>query len=163
MTKTGAVMEAMIEYYAGDAMRINHFLKVYGFAKVIGEMEGLAEEMQELLEIAALVHDIGIKISEEKYKSAAGQYQELEGPPAARELLDGLGYTGGLAERVCYLVGHHHTYSEIDGLDYQILVEADFLVNIWEEGLKEHAVEQARKKIFKTKSGRILLDKIYPR
>ena len=35
-----------------------------------------------------------------------------------------------MIRRVEYLVGHHHTYKDIDGLDYQILVEADFLVNI---------------------------------
>ena len=35
-----------------------------------------------------------------------------------------------VTERVAYLIGHHHTYDKIEGMDYQILVEADFLVNI---------------------------------
>mgnify|MGYP000340972515 FL=1 len=35
-----------------------------------------------------------------------------------------------MTERVAYLIGHHHTYDKIEGMDYQILVEADFLVNI---------------------------------
>lgn len=39
-----------------------------------------------------------------------------------------------VAERVSYLVGHHHTYDHIDGMDYQILVEVDFLVNFNENG-----------------------------
>ena len=36
------VKEKMIEYYTGDARRIHHFLKVHSFAKLIGEMEGIA-------------------------------------------------------------------------------------------------------------------------
>ncbi len=161
MIKTGLVIDAMTEFYTGDIDRINHFLKVYGFAKVIGELEGLDENTEEILEVAALVHDIGIKISEEKYNNAAGTYQELEGPPVAEEMLGKLGYRKELIDRVSYLVGHHHTYSKIDGMDYQILVEADFLVNIHENGIKKHEVEQIRAKIFKTKAGLVLLDRLY--
>ncbi len=161
MTRVGRVIDAMTRYYAGDVRRINHFLKVYGYAKVIGELEGLEEGMQELLEIAALVHDIGIKISEEKYHSSAGKYQELEGPPVAEKLLADLGFPGELVERVCYLVGHHHTYKGIDGADYQILVEADFLVNIQEEELGEREINSIREKIFRTSSGLALLDRLF--
>lgn len=161
MTRVGKVIDAMTEYYAGDIRRINHFLKVYGYAKVIGELEGLEDELQELLEIAALVHDIGIKISEQKYQISSGHYQELEGPPVAEELLHSLGLPKEMVQRVCYLVGHHHTYKGIDGLDYQILVEADFLVNIYEEELGEHEIGSIREKIFRTKSGLVLLGRLY--
>lgn len=61
MDKTGRLIGEMINYYAADPRRINHFLKVYGFAKAIGEMESVNAETQEILEIAALTHDIGIK------------------------------------------------------------------------------------------------------
>ena len=44
------------------------FLKVYSYAKTIGEMENLDEKMQEILEVTAVLHDIGIKVSEEKYQ-----------------------------------------------------------------------------------------------
>lgn len=161
MTRVGKVIDAMTEFDAGDVRRINHFLKVYGYAKVIGELEGLEDELQELLEIAALVHDIGIKISEEKYQSSAGHYQELEGPPVTEKLLGELGFPKSMIERVCYLVGHHHTYQGIDGLDYQILVEADFLVNIYEGEMGEHEIGNIREKIFRTKSGLALLDRLY--
>jgi uncharacterized protein len=123
----------MIEYYAGDARRIHHFLKVHSFAKLIGEMEGVTGEELEILEVAALVHDIGIKNSEKKYGYNTGKTQEKEGPPEAEKLLIPLTDDAAFIERVCYLVGHHHTYSNIDGMDYQILVEADFLVNLYED------------------------------
>ena len=34
----------MIRYYSKDAKRIQHFVKVHAFAKLIGEMEQLDEE-----------------------------------------------------------------------------------------------------------------------
>ena len=155
------VKEKMIEYYAGDARRIHHFLKVQSFAKLIGEMEGVTGEELEILEVAALVHDIGIKNSEKKYGYNTGKTQEKEGPPEAEKLLIPLTDDAAFIERVCYLVGHHHTYSNIDGMDYQILVEADFLVNLYED--KEHikAVRSAYEKIFRTQSGRKLCKEIF--
>lgn len=41
MSKKSELISEMIKYYAGDVKRINHFMKVYGFAKTIGEMEQL--------------------------------------------------------------------------------------------------------------------------
>ncbi len=161
MRKIGNVISAMIEYYAGDARRIQHFLKVYAYAKAIGELESVAPALLELLEVAAVVHDIGIKISEEKYNSSAGNYQQLEGPPIARSMLKELGYEEEFIERVCYLIAHHHTYHNMEGLDYQILVEADFLVNISEDGMDAKAIESIRGKIFRTKTGRMFLDRIF--
>lgn len=90
--KTDRVITAMIEYFGSDKKRIHHFLKVHSFAKTIGESENLLPDDQELLEISAIVHDIGIKVSEEKYNSSAGKYQELEGPREAEKLLAALGY-----------------------------------------------------------------------
>ena len=89
MNHIGQVINAMIAYYAGDVRRINHFLKVYGFAKTIGDMEGLDESTQAIIEIAALTHEIGIKSSEKKYNSSAGNYKQIEGPPEAKSFLRG--------------------------------------------------------------------------
>ncbi len=151
----------MIEYYGNDIKRINHFLKVYSFAKIIGENEGLDKKTQEILEIAALTHDIGIKISEEKYNSSAGKYQEIEGPSEAEKMLSKLGINYDIIKRVCYIIGHHHTYDNIDGMDYQIVVEADFLVNLYEDNCSDNAIEKAYNNIFKTQTGKSILKKIY--
>ncbi len=155
------VLLAMIDYDAGDARRTQHFLKVYQFAGLIGRLEGLDANTQEIVEIAALVHDIGIRRSEEKYHSSAGTYQELEGPPEAEALLRRVGCPAALAGRVCWLVGHHHTYASISEPDHQILVEADFLVNAYEDGLDVSAIEQVRDRVFKTESGKKLLQTLY--
>ncbi len=160
-SKIGEVIDAMISYYRGDVRRINHFLKVYSFAKTIGEMENLDEETQNILEIAAVTHDIGIKRSEEKYNSSAGNYQQIEGPPEARILLSGLNIEDTIIERVCFLIAHHHTYHNITGMDYQILVEADFLVNAYEDEMNYIAIEKVKNKLFQTKMGKILLNRMY--
>jgi HD superfamily phosphodiesterase len=155
------IINEMIKYYAGDPRRVNHFLKVFSFAKSIGELEKLDKNIQDILEVAAVMHDIGIKISEEKYNSSAGNYQELEGPPVAKEMLSKFKFDAEFTERVCYLIGHHHTYSKIDGLDYQILIEADFLVNIYEDEIKIPQIQSIKEKYFKTKSGTDFLTRLY--
>lgn len=161
MEKLHILKGKMAKYYGGDPARIHHFLKVHSFAKWIGEEEGLDAETQELLEAAALVHDIGIKIAEEKYGSDAGPLQEKEGPAAARQILEESGYAGALIDRVCYLVGHHHTYTDIDGADYRILVEADFLVNLYEGKESREAIERAYDSIFRTDAGKRMCREVY--
>jgi uncharacterized protein len=86
----------------------------------------LDEPTQLVLEIAAVTHDIGIRVSEQKYHSASGTYQQLEGPAEARALLIPLGVDAAVIQRVCWLIAHHHTYRDIQELDYQILVERIF-------------------------------------
>jgi HD superfamily phosphodiesterase len=161
MKKIGCVISEMLYYYARDVRRINHFLKVYGFAKAIGELESLDERTQEILELAALTHDIGIKNSELKYMSAAGNYQELEGPPEARKLLERLQYDEDMIARVCWLIAHHHSYQDIKEKDHRILVEADFLVNAYEDNMSASAISSVQEKVFKTAAGKAFLDSMY--
>lgn len=161
MDNSNNILRSMISYYAGDTKRINHFLKVYGFAKLIGAMEGLDDSKQEILEIAALTHDIGIKNSEIKYHSSSGKYQQIEGPPEAKKMLEDLAIDKDVIERVCWLIAHHHTYNNIDSIEYQILVEADFLVNIFEDEMSIGSIKSIHEKIFKTESGLRLLNDLY--
>ena len=161
MGRSGQVAAAMIEYEQGNVHRINHFLKVMGFARTIGEMTGLSPDDQETLEIAALTHDIGIKPSEEKYQSSSGVYQQLEGPPQARSMLEKLGCPPEQIERVCWLIAHHHDYPSVVAQDHQILVEADFLVNAFEGSLAVQTLADMRNSLFRTVAGRLLLDQIY--
>lgn len=161
MKDNNILITEMIRYYAGDPKRIQHFIKVYTFAKMIGEKEKLPAGEQFILETAAIVHDIGIKPAEEKFGQCGGKLQEKEGPAAAQKLLTALDYPEKVIARVCYLVGHHHTYDGIDGMDYQILVEADFLVNLYEDGVSGEAVERAGEKIFRTKSGTDILETMF--
>lgn len=151
----------MINYFGNDKKRINHFLKVHSFACLIGQTEQLKEQDLFILEIAALTHDIGIKISEEKYSSSSGKYQEAEGPNIAKELLGKLYYKEEIINEVCYLIGHHHTYDNITDIKLQILIESDFLVNAFEDNLNKDSIIHFRNKLFKTKTGISLLNTMY--
>ena len=161
MTAIEKLTDKMIEYYRGDPKRIQHFLKVHAFARHIGAGEGLDEKTLFILESAALVHDIGIKPAEEKYGECGGKLQEQEGPAVACELLQKVGYAPEKIERICYLVGHHHTYNMIDGLDYQLLVEADFIVNFYEDGTPKENIAKAVERVFKTESGTKLVKTMF--
>lgn len=153
---------AMTDYYKGDAKRIQHFVKVHGFAATIGKLEGVEDDVLFILEVAAVVHDIGIRVCERKYGSCNGKLQEQEGPAEAKRLLSSLGdYSDEQIERVCWLVGHHHTYNDIQGADYQILVEADFLVNVLEDEIPRESVEHFRNNVFKTRTGIHMLETMY--
>ncbi|MCI8557081.1 MAG: HD domain-containing protein [Lachnospiraceae bacterium] len=151
------LLEAMMEFDGGNPLRIQHFLKVWSFARQIGKMEGLDLRIQEILETAAIVHDIGIKTSMEKYGDCVGKHQEAEGPPLAEEMLTGLGYERAFVDRVAWLVGHHHTYSNVEELDHRILLEADFLVNSYESSESTEAIRAFMWNVFRTPSGIRLL------
>ncbi len=157
----GTIVSLMVDHERGVPERVHHFLKVYAFSKVIGESEGLDEREQEIIQIAALMHDIGIRPSLAKYGSSAGVYQEQEGPALARTKLTELGYDSQLIERVCFLIAHHHTYGEQRDRDLQILIEADFLVNALEEKMSREAIERARERIFRTARGTAYLQAMF--
>ena len=159
-----SAIEKMIEFYDGNLHDIAHFLKVWAFAKTIGEQEKLDTHTGQILELAAIVHDISCPVCREKYGNTNGKNQELESPPLVEKFLSDLSVPNQDIKRISWIVSHHHTYTtEDDGLDYQILLEADFLVNADESGYKNSAVENARKSIFKTLTGTRLLESMYLR
>lgn len=152
---------AMIKFDEGDALRIQHFTKVHSYARLIARTEKMNEDDLFTLEAAAYVHDIGIHVAEKKYGHQNGKLQEQEGPAAARALMKPLGFSEKVISRVEFLVGHHHTYTNIDSSDYQILVEADFLVNLFEDGENKEAALNVRKRIFRTKTGTQILNEMF--
>ncbi|MGZ7043844.1 MAG: hypothetical protein ACXVHM_04570, partial [Methanobacterium sp.] len=84
------VLEKMIEYFGVDVRRINHALKVYDFAQIISYEESIDRKTRDIIIYSAILHDIGIKVAEKKHNSSVGKYQEIEGPPIAREILSDL-------------------------------------------------------------------------
>lgn len=150
-----------MDFFRGDARRIQHLTKVHAYAALIGRMEGLDAATQAILEAAAVVHDVGIKPAEAQYGSCGGKLQEELGPAEARTLLTAAGYTPEETERVAWLVGHHHTYDPIEGMDHQVLVEADFLVNLHEDGSSPEAIRRTLDTIFRTEAGKRLLKTMF--
>ena len=157
-----AALRAMIDYETGCPKRIQHLIKVCTFSKLIALGENLDPHTQFVLETAAAVHDIGIRKAEEKFGFYNGKLQEELGPPEAKRLLTQLHFPPEVIDRVCWLVGHHHTYTDIQGLDYRILVEADFLVNLYEKSEPLEAQRAAWQSIFRTETGQKLFRAHFP-
>lgn len=155
------IISKMIDFYRGNRLDVRHFLKVYAYAQTIGRLEGLDEKTQETLEIAAVVHDIACPLCREKYGNTSGNHQEAESEALLRIFLSEFALPREMEERIIYLVSHHHTYTDVEGMDYQILLEADYLVNADEAQYSMEAVRRFRDRVFRTKSGLHMLESIY--
>ena len=153
----------MIAFYKGNLHDIDHFIKVWAMAKTIGELEGLDSHTREVLELAAVIHDIACPLCREKYGDTNGKHQELESPPLVEAFFEGLSVSPADVERISWLAAHHHTYTNVEGADYQILLEADFLVNAGESGYPKTTIENFRQRVFRTAAGTALLDSMYLR
>ncbi len=151
----------MIRLNRGDQKRIEHSLKVYGYAQLLGRLEGLNVDKQFVLELTSILHDIGIHVSEAKYGFSDGHKQEIEGPPVAREILENLSVNPEIVDRVCFIISKHHTFSAIDRIDFQLLVEADFLVNSVEEEVSPEGVKRFVEINFKSESGRKVIGELF--
>jgi HD superfamily phosphodiesterase len=156
------VRSAMMAYFGADSRRIGHALRVTRFAS-----ELLCKEPgdREIVIATALLHDIGIREAERKFGSSAGDLQEAEGPPVAREILAGLGFTEEVISEVCAIIGSHHSPGEIETDNFRIIWDSDWLVNIGDEvGTDDKAkLSKVIRTVFSTSTGRRLAEEIYLR
>lgn len=155
-----SLMTAMETYFGEDTRRINHARRVTEYVEKLLE----TESGDYLIVIgAAVLHDIGIHQAEKKYGSTAGKYQELEGPPIARDILTGLGFEQRQTEEICRIIAHHHSPGVINTIDFRILYDADWLVNLKDEYdiRDEVKLNKIIDRLYLTQSGKILARKIY--
>ena len=90
----------MISNCNGDLYDVNHFMKVWAYAKTIGQLEGLDERTQQTLELTAIVHDIACPGLREEYGSAPGHLQEQHGPALVREFYKDAEMDDEMLERI---------------------------------------------------------------
>ncbi|MGD9032162.1 MAG: HD domain-containing protein [Desulfobacteraceae bacterium] len=151
----------MKRYFKQDFKRIGHATRVARYAEKIGvgEQGNLA-----VILTAAYLHDIGIKAAERKHESTAARYQEEEGPPVAKEILEKLGAREELIEEVCDIVGHHHHPGPEESINFKSVYDADMIANL-EDNHKESRVEPEKlasiiEKSFLTESGRKIAQQV---
>ena len=161
MMTVSEIMARMIAYPGNTRHDIEHLLKVWGYARLIGQLEGLDDHALYVLEIAAIVHDIACPTLRQRTGSCPGKLQEAEGAPLAAAFLKDTGMAQADIDRVCFLVAHHHTFTGVDCADWQILLEADYLVNASESGYSEDNIRNFAEKLCRTRSGRALFQSIY--
>ncbi|MBW1829936.1 MAG: HD domain-containing protein [Deltaproteobacteria bacterium] len=138
----------MKRYFKQDFKRIGHATRVARYAEQIGKEE--RGNMAVVL-TSAYLHDIGIKEAERKYESTAARYQEEEGVPIAREILESLEANDALIEEVCDIVGHHHHPREEETVNFKCLYDADLITNL-EEGQKTSPLDTEKLKTIVEKS-----------
>ncbi|MFA6292089.1 MAG: HD domain-containing protein [Victivallales bacterium] len=121
------ITRVLIEYFGADDRRIEHALRVLHHADNI--MANRPSCDQEIVIASALLHDVGIKVSEEKHGYNNGKTQEQYGPPVAEKLLKSIGFPAGKIEIVKDIIGNHHSPSRYDYPELAVLKEADQIVN----------------------------------
>ena len=63
------IMLKMIAFSDGNIHDIDHFVRVWNYAKTIAELEEIDPETQFILEVAAITHDIACPLCREKYEN----------------------------------------------------------------------------------------------
>lgn len=123
----GRITKLLVDYFGDDYRRITHALDVMKHAEIIMEKtEGCDFE---LLIACALLHDVGIKPSEEILGYNNGKTQEEYGPPVADKLLRSINFESEKLRKVCEIIGNHHSPSRYGYVELKILKEADRIVN----------------------------------
>jgi putative nucleotidyltransferase with HDIG domain len=146
------LIEEMKKVFAEDEKRVEHALAVLNYAEQIHSVEG-GDPL--IVRAAAILHDIGIREAERKHSSSEGRYQEIEGPPIAREILAKFDLDEAVVEHVCKIIANHHSARNIDTIEFRIIWDADWLVNIpadFKDANRER-LKQLINKVFKTKEG----------
>ena len=151
-------IEEMKQVFRDLPYGVEHTLHVLGYAETILDGESITGRVRETTALAAVLHDIGFVEAKKKHGSMDAPYQEKEGPPVAEAILKRAGASQEMIWRVCYIVGHHHTQASIDGIDFQILWEADCIENLMynREKLDNPYLCQKVQENFKTETGRAL-------
>jgi putative nucleotidyltransferase with HDIG domain len=152
---TAAMCEQLIArmkmQFGSDTRRIDHALAVLNYADEIQRSEG-GDPL--VIKAAAILHDIGIQQAEQKYGSASGKYQEIEGPPIARRIMADLHIQEDVVDHVCTIVANHHSAVNIDTTEFRIVWDADWLVNVPDEFADPAAATRRIDVIFRTETGR---------
>jgi HD domain len=150
---TDELVAAMKLEFGPDEKRIDHALSVLQHARALLKEEGGDPK---IVMAAAVLHDIGITVAEEKHGSNSSKYQEIEGPPIAKRILTGLGMDPGSIDHVCEIIANHHSDGGIDTPEFRVIWDADWLVNMAGKlnGASPEKIAEKIDRIFKTPVGK---------
>lgn len=147
----------MKRYFKTDFKRIGHSARVARYAERL-----VPEERADPAVVisAAYLHDIGAVEAQQKHGSASAEYQQIEGPAVARQILADLGGNEDLIDEVCDIVSHHHTPRADDTVNFKVVYDADRIANLEERQKKNpmerEELEQVINSQLLTQSGKVL-------
>lgn len=154
------LMKDLEDHFGVDTKRIEHARKVMGYADDLLRKE---KGDWHIVIPASILHDVGIKISEEKYGNASGKNQEKEGPEIARKIMLKHGFKMADIDEICRIIANHHSPGKVDTNNFKILCDADWLVNLKDEvkGADSQKLEKIIEKTLLTATGKEMARKIY--
>ncbi len=160
VTTKEKLIKELEDYFGTDTKRINHAKKVMGFAEELLKQE---KADWHIVIPASILHDVGIKVAEEKYGSSAGHLQEKEGPEIARKILLKMGFKKEDIIEICDIIKYHHSPGKLTSQNFKLLYDADWLVNLKDEVDTKNKVKLKAiiEKVFLTDTGRKLAEKFY--
>lgn len=130
------LVRILVDFFGADDRRIEHALRVlYHAERLMPDHPGCDPE---IVVASALLHDVGIRVSEEKLGFNTGKTQEEFGPPVAAAQLASIGFPPAKTAIVRDIIGNHHSASRFDYPELALLKEADRIVNS-QEGLSSRA------------------------
>ena len=151
------LLQDAVMFEQGHLRRSTHILQVYALTKIIANGEKLSKQERNVVQAAAILHDIAIKVCKEKYQDASQSNQKKEAPELVMSFLNKYAYDKEERDEILDLVLHHHDYSKDRGRIHQVLIEADLLVGCFEhEDTKKKVLEISH--LFQTETGKRLLE-----
>jgi len=160
---TDALIKEMKQYFEDNQGLIKHTLAVYEHAEQIRQVEG-GDIL--IVKAAAIYHDIGIPEAKRVHGSAAGKYQEIEGPPIAREILTKLDLGKKKVDHICRIIANHHTAHDentVATIEFKIVWDADALVNLQRRraNTSKEKFSQIIEETFRTQKGLQIARELY--
>lgn len=154
------LISQMKKAFGTDQKRIEHALAVLDYAEQIQNVEG-GDPL--IVRAAAILHDIGIQEAERKHGSSAGKYQEIEGPPIAKEILENHEIPAEAIEHICKIIANHHSVRDIDTTEFRIIWDADQILNLLADSneLSDEKLQEIVNKRFKTGEGRRIATELF--
>ena len=123
----------------------------------VRESKKIVNDREQIMKNARIESESIIQQAEEKARNLTSEQEIVRrSQQYAAEIV-----TKAQVDRVAYLVSHHHTLTDIDGIDYQILIEADYIVNAAESEYSKENIKGFIHKVMKTNSGSMLARQIF--
>ena len=160
VTVKDALIKELEGYFGNDSKRIDHAKRVMGFAEELLKTE---RADWHIVIPASILHDVGIKVAEEKYGRNDGHYQEKEGPAIAKGILEKTTLKKEDIDEICRIIAHHHSPGKVNTQNFKVLYDADWLVNLKDEVDTSDKDKLAAmiNKVFLTNAGRELAKRTY--
>ena len=127
------ITRLLLQHFGDDNRRISHAIEVLCEAEQLLSLPEFAACDREVVVAASLLHDVGIKPSDEELGYNNGKTQEKYGPPVAGRLLASIHFPTAKTEIVKQLIGNHHSPSRYDHPELELLKRADRIVNLRDE------------------------------